>query len=132
MTLVSAKMIDRIGISNAIKKALNSSLYKLQPCLPAGRLFHSHFIFLDGSLHAPKEFKNQKTIIKGDEKIPVISLASICAKVTRDKHMVKMSKKFPKYDFELHKGYGTRGHYQKIKMHGLSPVHRRSFLKISN
>jgi ribonuclease HII len=122
VTLVSAKTIDRIGISKAISSALIKSLFQLQPST-------SHLILLDGLLSAPKEFKNQKTIIKGDEKIPVISLASIVAKVTRDRHMMKMSKKFPKYDFEIHKGYGTKGHYHKIKMHGLTPVHRKSFLR---
>jgi ribonuclease HII len=70
-------------------------------------------------------------VIRGDEKISVISLASICAKVTRDRFMVKVSKKYPKYDFHIHKGYGTLGHRKMIKKHGVSVVHRKSFLKSS-
>jgi ribonuclease HII len=123
VTFVSSTVIDTKGLSYAIKKALASSLKKVS-CDSQNTL-----VLLDGGLKAPEDFKNQKTIIKGDEKEPVISMASIVAKVTRDRHMVKLSKRFPEYDFHIHKGYGTRAHYQKIAEHGLSPEHRRSFLK---
>lgn len=122
VTMISAKIIDQIGISKAIQNALNQSLLSLNPNSDS-------LILLDGSLKAPKEFKNQKTIIKGDEKIPAISFASIVAKVTRDRLMKRLAKKYPVYDFEVHKGYGTRAHYQKLKKHGLSAIHRHSFLK---
>ncbi|MEK7085166.1 MAG: hypothetical protein AAB904_01410, partial [Patescibacteria group bacterium] len=79
-------------------------------------------------LRAPPEFR-QKTVIKGDEKIPVIAAASIVAKVTRDRAMIRLAKKFPQYGFETHKGYGTRFHCGQIKAHGLSAIHRRSFCK---
>ncbi len=121
-TLVSAKDIDSLGIVPSINKALSKSLYKLQNK-------DYKLILLDGGLKAPKEFSRQKTIIKGDEKEPVISLASICAKVTRDRYMCKISKKYPKYNFYLHKGYGTREHYGAIRRHGISPIHRKTFLK---
>lgn len=122
VTLVSAKDIDLKGIVPSINKALSKSLHKLQnkDC---------KLILLDGGLKAPKEFTRQKTIIKGDEKESVISLASICAKVTRDRYMCKISKKYPKYNFYLHKGYGTREHYGAIRRHGISPLHRKTFLK---
>ena len=122
VTLVSAKEIDRIGIVPSINKALSNSLYKLQTT-------NYKLVLLDGGLKAPKDFKNQKTIIKGDEKEPVISLASICAKVTRDRHMDKFSKKYPKYNFYMHKGYGTRSHYEVIYKYGITDIHRRTFLK---
>ena len=86
-------------------------------------------VLLDGGLKAPVEFKNQKTIIKGDEREMVIALASICAKVLRDRKMNLLGKKHPKYGFEVHKGYGTKKHYQAIRKYGLLPVHRRSFLR---
>jgi ribonuclease HII len=86
-------------------------------------------ILLDGSLYAPKEFKKQKTIIKGDEKEPAIGLASIVAKVTRDRYMLKMAGKHPLYGFENHVGYGTKKHYLAIKKHGMTDIHRKSFLK---
>lgn len=121
VVMVSAKSIDRIGIAQAIRNAMKSCLEKVgaEP---------KDMILLDGSLYAPKEFKKQKTIIKGDEKEPAIGLASIMAKVTRDSYMLKMAKKHPGYGFETHVGYGTRKHYEAIRRHGLTGLHRRSFL----
>ncbi len=120
---IAALEIDTIGIAEAIKKAVGMVLeeLKLDPMVTK--------IFLDGSLHAPKHFPNQETIIKGDEKIPVISAASIIAKVTRDRYMEGQAVLYPAYGFEKHKGYGTAGHCKAIKKHGLSPIHRRSFVK---
>jgi ribonuclease HII len=127
VTLISNKIIDKRGLSFAIKKAMSDSLKKLQQTV--------HFkpseclVLLDGGLRAPAEFIFQKTIIKGDEKEFAISLASIAAKVTRDAHMRKLAKKYPKYSFEIHKGYGTSKHIAAIKKEGITPTHRRSFLK---
>jgi ribonuclease HII len=73
---------------------------------------------------------NQKTIIKGDEKERVISMASICAKVMRDRFMVKLSRQFSGYGFEIHKGYGTKSHYESLRKLGISSIHRKSFLKM--
>jgi ribonuclease HII len=122
VSLVSEKIIDKKGIVFAINSGISKSFKKL-------KIANSSNIFLDGGLRVPIEFKKQKTIIKGDEKIAVISLASICAKVTRDFYMKKLAKKYPEYGFEIHKGYGTRAHYASIKKHGKSEVHRKSFLK---
>lgn len=122
VAMVSAGEIDGHGISKAIKKALAETLETLEcdkECL----------ILLDGALHAPDEFNNQITIIKGDEKEPVISLASIVAKVTRDRQMTKLAERYPKYGFEQHMGYGTSAHYDAIKKYGMTPLHRRSFLR---
>ncbi|HRY31115.1 MAG TPA: ribonuclease HII [Candidatus Paceibacterota bacterium] len=123
---VSAREIDRIGISSAIAKALNAGLREL-------RIPSSAAILLDGSLFAPKRFKKQKTIIRGDEKEPIISLASIVAKVRRDDFMVRLAKKSPKkyrqYDFKNNKGYGTLAHRRAIRKLGLSSIHRKSFCK---
>ena len=80
-------------------------------------------------MKAPLEYINQKTIIKGDVKEKVIALASICAKVLRDRKMRKWALKYPGYGFEVNKGYGTKGHYRAIKNRGLCDLHRRSFLK---
>ncbi len=121
VSMVSADEIDRKGISWAIKKALSESIFSLD-CDEYTQ------ILLDGSLRAPSEFKNQITIIKGDEKEMVIALASIVAKVLRDRHMIKIAKKYPKYGFENHVGYGTEEHYKAIKKYGILPIHRRSYL----
>lgn len=122
VALVSNKVIDERGIVFAIRKGIEGVLKKLD-IDPANSI-----IKLDGSLRAPKEFINQETIIRGDEKIPVISLASIAAKVTRDRHMVEINREYPVYSFEVHKGYGTAKHQASIKKHGPCSTHRLSFL----
>ena len=124
VTFQSQKVIDTKGLSYAIKKALNTSLTKLK-IKPIQAI-----VLLDGGLKAPIEYKNQKTIIKGDEKEMVIALASICAKVLRDRKMNLLGKKYPEYGFELHKGYGTKKHYAAIKKYGMLSMHRTSFLKL--
>lgn len=118
---VSAPIIDRIGISKAVARALKRCLIKLKLGAADCR------VLLDGSLKAPAIFSNQKTIIRGDATVPIISLASVIAKVTRDRKMTRLAKQFPQYGFEIHKGYGTRLHQKAIKKHGLSSLHRRSF-----
>ena len=120
---VGAEIIDRRGISWAVRRAIKNVIGKL-PINP-----DESEVLLDGSLKAPKNFKNQKTIIRGDEKIPIISASSIVAKVFRDKKMSRLHKRYPQYGFHIHKGYGTSAHYKALKKHGLSPIHRRSFLK---
>jgi ribonuclease HII len=147
VSFVSPENIDKFGIAKCIQKALNESLKKIEeqnclnfcPCRPqysglSGENLDNSVeqsfckIFLDGGLHAPVEYVNQETIIRGDELHPVISLASIVAKVSRDAIMTKYSKNYPEYGFEKHSGYGTKVHYEAIKKHGQTPIHRRSFI----
>lgn len=123
VSFVGNKIIDKKGISQCIKLAIKNSLKKLK-AEPLKTM-----ILLDGGFKAPDEFVHQKTIIKGDEKEPIISFASIVAKVARDRKMVEYSKKFPQYGFEIHKGYGTAFHIQKISQNGPSKLHRKSFCK---
>ena len=122
VAIIPAKEIDKNGIAPSIRKAIAICLEKINA--DTGTL-----VLLDGGLKAPSQFKKQETIIKGDESEPVISLASIVAKVTRDRYMFKQAKLYPKYSFENHVGYGTKAHYEAIKKHGLTPLHRKSFLK---
>ena len=70
-----------------------------------------------------------KTFVRGDEKFNVIKFASIVAKVTRDKYMINFHKKIPYYQFDCHKGYGTKKHFRAIKKYGPHQVHRLTFLK---
>lgn len=70
-----------------------------------------------------------ETIIKGDSRSASIAAASILAKVTRDDMMLELANTYPEYQFEIHKGYGTKAHYAALDTHGPSPVHRQSFLK---
>jgi ribonuclease HII len=121
----SAGVIDKRGINFAIRRALEASLKKLN-CPPNQTL-----VLLDGGLRAPKEYPFQKIIIKGDEKEPVISLASIAAKVLRDRKMCALAEKYPEYGFGKHKGYGTSAHYEAIVRYGvLDGIHRKSFLSM--
>ncbi len=125
---ISNKIIDEQGISKAIQIGIKKSLKKLHH---KNNNYNGHHcnLKLDGLLKAPKEFKNQKTIIKGDEKDIFIACASIVAKVSRDNLMCKIALKYPKYNFETHKGYGTLLHRTNIKKYGLSPIHRRTFCR---
>ena len=123
VSMTSANRIDSIGIVQAVRHAMNRALDRLQArpeeCL----------VLLDGGLRAPKKFRYQQTIIKGDEKVYAIALASVAAKVTRDAQMRALGYRFPGYGFEQHKGYGTREHYKALKRIGICGEHRQSFLK---
>ena len=70
-----------------------------------------------------------RTVVKGDSLSMNIAAASILAKVTRDDLMLEMAEKYPEYSFEVHKGYGTKAHYEALRQHGASVIHRRTFLK---
>lgn len=123
VALVSQKVIDKHGIAYAIRLGIKRVLKALRISERESQ------IFLDGGIKAPEAFEHQLTVIKGDEKVPIISLASICAKVTRDRRMVKLAKKYPEYEFDIHKGYGTRIHREAIQKYGPVELHRMSFLK---
>jgi ribonuclease HII len=116
----SANEIDGIGISICIKKCLEEALRNIEADPKECK------VLLDGGLYAPKEFE-QETIIKGDEKERVIALASIVAKVSRDKIMIDLAKEYKEYGFEKHKGYGTKAHMEAIKKYGMCIEHRRTF-----
>jgi ribonuclease HII len=127
------KTIDKINISAAANRAAESAFIRL--CKMHSRINnHSKIdkIFLDGGLYIKNREHSQsvgaKTVIKGDEKIRPVALASIVAKVSRDRQMVRLAKKHPEYGFESHKGYATRGHYERLKILGPSPAHRLTFL----
>jgi len=111
----SNKEIDKKGLSECIKEAL----IEIKTTLKAKRyLFDGNSNFkVDGI----------ETIIKGDEKIKEISAASILAKVSRDRYMVEISKKYPRYNFEKHKGYITKEHIKLIKKYGFCEIHRKSY-----
>ncbi len=125
VVMVSAKVIDEIGIVPSVNRAMEKALVRLS-LVPGDCM-----IKLDGGLKAPQEYIHQETIIKGDAKEKVIGLASIVAKVTRDRYMVQQSDKaaFLPYNFAKHKGYGTKAHREVIKEIGLSEIHRVSFCR---
>lgn len=121
----SSLIIDTKGIVYAIKRAMGQGLKKLE-LKPSDCQ-----VLLDGSLTAPAQFANQQTIIRGDASEQIIGLASILAKVTRDRYMMKIGKgtEFLPYEFAVHKGYGTKKHCESIRKNGLSSLHRTSFCR---
>lgn len=121
VTLVSAKTIDTKGIAPAVRHGVAKGIEKLLSEKGEGK------VWLDGSLAAPEGYE-QETVIGGDGKIPAIMLASVAAKVTRDRYMQKLDTDFPQYGFAVHKGYGTKAHRECIKELGPCEVHRMSFL----
>lgn len=118
-----ASEVDQKGIVAAIAGAIAAGLATLQvdPLTTE--------ILLDGSLAAPPEF-SQQSFVRGDSLHPIISLASVVAKVERDRLMSgPIHDAYPQYDFAAHKGYGTGAHLARIRTHGPCPEHRRTFLK---
>jgi ribonuclease HII len=122
VSMVGAPVIDEKGIVYAINLAILRCIRRLN-LSPNDCYFK-----LDGSLHAPEQFR-QETIIKGDSLEQVIGLASIAAKVTRDRYMERIARRYTQYNFAQHKGYGTKAHRQAIVTYGKSPIHRVSYCK---
>jgi ribonuclease HII len=122
---VSEKIIDKINIKNAAELAMEKALKNLEKKMKK----KADFLIIDGNHINSKSLKarSYKLIIKGDEKVLSCAIASIIAKVTRDKIMEKYAKKFPQYGFDRHKGYPTRLHLKMLKKHGPCKIHRKSF-----
>lgn len=129
VSMVGATTIDRIGIAQAVDRGIVRALGVLASRI--GFDEQSVSIKLDGLLHAPAQFVFQETIVKGDAKEKVIGLASIMAKVTRDRYMERLAdnEHFAPYGFAVHKGYGTKAHQQAIRTNGLCTLHRKSFCR---
>lgn len=119
---VSAETIDSIGIVNATHEAAAVAISKF------GISPFRVRVLLDAGIKVPGKW-DQESFIRGDERIPAIALASIVAKVTRDRHMEGLSEKYVAYGFERHKGYGTPEHVAKIKALGPGIMHRTYFLR---
>lgn len=122
---IDAKEIDAINILNASIKAMHQSLAQLTPP-PA-------FIIVDGNRFKPFGSIPHSTIIKGDGKYASIAAASILAKTYRDDFMMEAYEKFPVYQWNKNKGYGTLSHRKAIAMYGRCELHRESFkLQLNN
>lgn len=120
IAFASEKEIDEINILQATFLAMKRALSRLNGM--------ADFALIDGNRATDFGLPVQ-TVIKGDSLSANIAAASILAKVTRDDYMLELAKQYPGYGFEIHKGYGTKAHYEAIDRLGISPVHRRTFLK---
>lgn len=121
VAMVDEKTIDKVNILNATFMAMNDAVNTLG--------VNPDFVIIDGN-KVPKDMHfPAKSIVKGDANSISIACASILAKVSRDRYMLEMARQFPEYQFEKHKGYGTKLHYQMLDEYGASKIHRQSFLK---
>ncbi len=116
----SVDEIDEYNIRNATYIAMNRALSDLKTKID--------YVLVDGDCIKDCEYP-YSCVVKGDSKSASISAASILAKVTRDRYMLSLAEKYPQYQFEKHKGYGTALHIEMLKKYGASPVHRKTFIK---
>jgi len=122
--MASVEEINKINIFNASLLSMKRALNKLKP--------KPSVAYIDG-LFAPDNVNIKcKTFIKGDEKIICIAAASIVAKVSRDLFMIKLAKKYPKYNWEKNFGYGTADHLRALKQYGITKHHRKKFKPVHN
>ena len=118
--LADHREIDEINILQATFLAMDRAIQSLK--------IKPELALIDGN--RAKDFGVPvKTIIHGDSLSASIAAASVLAKVTRDDIMLKMAEEYPQYGFEIHKGYGTKAHYEALQNHGPCPIHRMTFLK---
>lgn len=112
--------IDEINILQATYLAMERAISQLK--------IKPELALIDGN--RAKDFGIPvKTVVHGDSLSASIAAASVLAKVTRDDYMLEMAAQYPQYGFEIHKGYGTKAHYEAIRTHGYCPIHRMTFLK---
>ena len=116
----SVEEIEKLNILEAAKLAMQRAV--------AGLFAKPDIILIDGNM-PPKFETKSEAIVKGDGTSQAIAAASVLAKVARDRYMKELAAKYPEWQFDKHKGYGTKLHYQMLDQFGESPVHRPSFLK---
>jgi len=121
---VSADEIDKNGLSTAMKLGVARSLEAIKAAVDED-------IIVDGNVnYCSERFKKSKAIIKADATYPLVSAASIYAKVTRDEYMSTLANDFPEYNFDSHVGYGTKAHIAALKQHGVCIHHRKTYKPI--
>ena len=121
-------VIDRINILEATKLAMEAAVSEAEKMLLYKLGVKIDYLLID-AVSLEKTGIPQSSIIKGDSKSLSIAAASVIAKVSRDRRMAQYHSEYPGYGFERNKGYGTKEHYEGIRRLGLTPIHRKSFLK---
>jgi ribonuclease HII len=119
---VDASTIDEIGLTKAVRLAMQLALQQISVDYDQ--------IILDGGYNFLSDNPKTVTRIKADDSVAVVSAASIVAKVARDRYMIELAEQLPDYGFERHVGYGTELHHERLKLHGVSHLHRRSFMPV--
>ena len=120
IAFAAVEEIEELNILGATMLAMNRAIAQLDP--------PPELALIDGNRNRGIEVPS-RCIVKGDARCADIAAASILAKVTRDRYMLRLAEEYPQYGFEQHKGYGTAAHYAALRAYGPSPVHRPSFLR---
>jgi ribonuclease HII len=121
--IVSEKVIDKVNIFEATKLAMQKAVANLRTA--------PDFLILDGRMAIKTEIP-QESIIKADAKVFSCAAASVLAKVTRDRIMLRYHKRYPKYGFDVHKGYPTKSHFKLLEEYGPCKIHRKSFRPVKS
>ena len=120
IAVATVEEIERLNILQAAMLAMQRAVAGLKTA-PA-------YVLVDGN-RMPELPIAGEPVVKGDATSASIAAASILAKVSRDRYMLEMAEKYPQYQFEKHKGYGTKLHYEMLEKYGISDIHRKTFLK---
>lgn len=120
---VTAAEIDYIGLSAAVGLAMQRALEQITAAYDE--------IIIDGNVNFFLENPKARAVIKADDSVEAVSAASIVAKVARDRYMAEIAEKYPDYGFKKHVGYGTALHLERLKLYGVSDLHRRSFKPVN-
>lgn len=126
--IIENDVIDRVNILEATKLAMKEAVNQACAMLNQKGLAQLQHLLIDGLILKDLPIP-QTGIVKGDSKSVSIAAASILAKVTRDRMMLEFHRQYPEYGFDRNKGYGTKVHYEGVALHGLCPLHRRTFFK---
>ncbi len=116
---VAASDVDELGLTEAVRLAMQRALEQITT--------EYGEIIIDGNLNFFPENPKARAVIKADDSVPAVSAASIVAKVARDNYMADIAGEYPDYGFPSHVGYGTALHLERLKLHGISDLHRLSF-----